>query len=103
MTRDRGSGRAVDLDPTGVYTLNPECVAGTFDGRVVLYHLNQGRALTLNRTAAIVLELMDGERSTAEILEVLRQAYPESADDIARDVDRTLRYLLEHDALETER
>ena len=112
MTRRRrrkppkASGRSLssgDPDPEAVYTVNPEIVVAAFDDQVLLHHLNRGHTFSLNRTAGIVLELMDGEHSMAEILEILRQAYPESAEDITGDVLRTLRYLLEHDALDVSR
>ncbi len=94
MTRDLSS-EGIDLDPDDAYALDPRIVRATFDDQVVLYHLGKRRALTLNQSAGIVLELIDSGCQAAEIRELLERAYPESAD-VGRDVDRTLRYLLRH-------
>ena len=88
-------------DPDGVYAINPEVVTAAFGSQVVLYHLNEGRALTLNQTAGIILELIGSGCAAAEIRQLLRRAYPESAEDVGRDVDRTLSYLLEYGALDS--
>ncbi len=90
-----------ELDPGGVYSISPEVVSATFDDQICLYHLGEGRAMTLNPTAGIILELIDGRRPAAEIRELLQAAYPESSEDVGRDVDRMLRYLLRHGALES--
>ncbi len=100
MTGDRRPATATDPDLDGVFSLHPEVVSAVFDDRVLLHHLNRGETYTLNRTAGLILELMDGERSTAEIRQLLREAYPEAADDVERDVVRTLRYLIERGALD---
>ncbi len=100
MTKGPASGAAIDLDPDGVFSLHPEVVVAAFDDQVLLYHLNKGRALTLNQTAGIILQLIDSRCTTAEIREVLREAFPESADEVESDVDRTLRYLLKNGALD---
>ncbi len=99
MTREQGT--AIDLDPDGVFRLDPEVVSATFDDQVVLYHLGDGRTLTLNQAAGLILELIDSRCSAAEIREVLQRAFPESAGDVGHDVDHTLRYLLRHGALES--
>ncbi len=99
MTHD-SSSQGIDLDPDAVYALDPRIVRATFDDQVVLYHLGKRRALTLNQSAGIILELIDSRCRAAEIRELLERAYPESAADVGRDVDRTLRYLLRHGAIE---
>ncbi len=94
MTLD-SSSEAIDLDPDDAYALDPRIVRATFDDQVVLFHLGKRRALTLNQSAGIILELIDSRCRVAEIRELLERAYPESPD-VGCDVDRTLRYLLRH-------
>ncbi len=101
MTREPRPGTANDLDPVGVFRIHPEYVGAAFDDQVLLYHLNRGETISLNATAGLILELLDGERSAAQVRQLLQETYPESAEDVGRDVDRTLRYLLQHGALDS--
>ncbi len=98
MTRDHSSGAAIELDPDGGFRDNPAYVSATFDDQVVRYHLGTHQAPPLNQSAGIILDLIGSRCSTAEIHDLLRRAYPESAN-LGRDVDRTLRYLLRHGAV----
>ncbi len=100
VSRKVGEPGAAGPDSDDVFRINPEYVVATFDDQVLLHHLNRDHTLSLDRTAGIILEHMDGQCSTAEIRELLQRAYPESSD-IECDVDRTLRYLLEHEVLDT--
>ncbi len=94
-----GTTNILGLD--AVFGIHPEIVRAVFGDQVVLYHLGDGRAITLNQTAGIILDLIDSRCSAAEIHELLERAYPESAAGVGRDVDRTLRYLLRNGVLES--
>ena len=61
MTRGRPDA-AIETDPEGVFRLRPEYVRAAFDDEVLLHHLGRGETLSLNLTAGIILDLMDGER-----------------------------------------
>ncbi len=100
MTPGESSGSVIDLDPDATFKVNPEFVVAAFEDQVLLCHLSGGQALIFNRTAGLILDLIDSRCSVVEIREMLQRAYPESAEDAGLDVDRTLRYLLLHDALE---
>ena len=93
MTREPSA--AIRLEPGDVFSIDPQVVSATFGDQVVLYHFGEEQALTLNRTAGLILELIESRCPVAEIRELLQGAFPESTD-VARDVDRTLRYLLRH-------
>ncbi len=95
----RRDGEAV-APVEGVYRLNPRWEVRVFEDRVVLYPPEDRQTRVLNDTAAIVLRLIDGRRSAAQIREVLRQVFPEAAADAARDVDRTLGGLIRCGAVE---
>ncbi len=84
----------------GVFCLSAGYDVITLDDRVVLYRLERTHTLALSATAGIVLELMDGRRTVAQIRQLLQEAYPESAVDVGLDVDRTIRELLAGGALE---
>ncbi len=92
--------KQLDPDPDSAFRINPEYVVATFDGQVLLYHLNRGHTISLDHTTGIVLEQMSGRCSMAEIRELLLAAYAGPPEDLERDIDRTLRYLLKHDVID---
>ncbi len=96
MIDDEGSDPPCDLDPERVFSVNPEYVSAAFDDQVVLAHLNHGKTISLSATAGMILDLLDGCRTTAEIREQLQSVDPASS----QDLDDTLRYLLQHGALD---
>ena len=59
------------------------------DDEVLLYNPAQTRVIALNATAALVWQLCDGTRSSAEIVALIGEAYPE-ADAVVADVDELL-------------
>jgi hypothetical protein len=69
------------------------------DNEILLYHPAKTRALYLSETASIVWELSNGERTTAEIIDLLREAFPEAAATIGDDVTKTLHTLAEEEAV----
>ncbi|MFC1680925.1 PqqD family peptide modification chaperone [Pseudomonadota bacterium] len=60
-----------------------------FDNERILYHPAQPQAIYLNETAALVLGLCDNARSIEEIVELLREVFPES-ESLETDVKATL-------------
>lgn len=69
------------------------------DGEIVLLHPARNVILHSNQGGALIWSLCDGQRSVAEIAELLSAAYPESAEDIALDVPQTIQELLSRGAL----
>jgi len=53
-------------------------------------------ACALNRTAAVIWQLCDGEHTVADIIATLQEAYPEQAATMPREVDEALLALLGH-------
>ncbi|MDO8670341.1 MAG: PqqD family protein [Dehalococcoidia bacterium] len=67
---------------------------------IVLFHPELLKIAHLNRTAALIWGLCDGERSEADICVLLADAYPDSAEDMKQDVRDTISLFKSIGALE---
>lgn len=72
----------------------------TVDGELVLFHPATQKILYSNRTGALIWGLCDGQRTVADIVEILDEAYPEASAEIADDVQITLQTFAENGAIE---
>src|SRR5664279_5906496 len=63
------------------------------DGELLLYHRGETRAIYLNPTATIIWMLCDGERPVQEIVDLIRESYPDANPELADDVLGTLKDL----------
>jgi hypothetical protein len=70
------------------------------DGEVLLYSPKATRSIYLNPSASLIWRLCTGEFSTQEIIDSLRDQFPEQADSIEDDVMTTLDLFLESQAIE---
>ncbi|TDD98949.1 PqqD family protein [Jiangella asiatica] len=70
------------------------------DGEVTLYHEPTRTALVLNQTASDVWRLLDGQRTVAEIVELLARAYDTDADTVRSGVHTALEQLAAHRVLD---
>ena len=70
------------------------------DEELLLYHPSETKIFRFNETASLIWGLCDGEHSTEEIINLLSEAYPESAESIASDVETTLKEFLEQGCIE---
>jgi hypothetical protein len=70
------------------------------DDEMVLYHPSETKILNFNQTASLIWQLCDGERTAAEMISLLSESYPESAGEIAADVQSTLQQFEEHRCIE---
>ncbi|MDH3637142.1 MAG: PqqD family protein [Gammaproteobacteria bacterium] len=75
----------------------------TFGDEVLLYHPAHTRTVYLNHAASLIWRLCDGTRTVAEIITLLRDSYPESADTIESDVESVLNQFAEHGAVHLKR
>jgi len=57
---------------------------------VILFHPAHTTVIHTNRSGGLVWQLCDGKRSVEEIVGLLCQIYPDSASEIADDVERVL-------------
>ena len=78
----------------------PDYRLAKLDNEVLLYHPARATVLYLNETASLIWKLCDGKRTTAEIAELIKDAFPEQATKIDDEVKSTLRSFAEQDALE---
>jgi len=74
----------------------------TLDGEVVLFHPTRSTIIHINQTGALVWGLCDRSRTVDEIVELLSAAYPESREQIAKNVPQTIQSLVRQGALEVE-
>lgn len=70
------------------------------DGEMLLYHLDETRILYCNSTATLIWHLCDGKQTINEIIDLLANAYPDAAETMAEDVERTLDQFLSVGAIE---
>jgi hypothetical protein len=66
------------------------CVEEVLEGEIVLYSASSAKAIYLNESAALVWQLIDGERSIALIESLLTDAYPEAVtlkDDLSQAIE----------------
>jgi hypothetical protein len=78
----------------------PDFRLEALDDELLLYHPGSTKIMACNQTASLVWHLCDGERSGAEIVSLLQNAYPDTADSITADVAATLQQFAEHGAIE---
>ena len=69
------------------------------DGETLLYQHQLKRVIYLNESAALVWHLCDGQRSVADIIELLVDAYPDTEDAVRADVIEAIDGLFLEDAL----
>ena len=76
--------------------LEPDYLLEQIDNEVTVYHPTLTTSLYLNETGGLIWELCDGQRSTAEIIDILTAAYPENSPQIKGDVTKVITLLLEN-------
>ncbi len=69
------------------------------DGETLLYRHSLKKMIYMNESAASVWKLCDGQRTVAQIISLLVQAYPEAADTLAGEVGQALDHLVGEGAL----
>jgi hypothetical protein len=81
---------------TGIPVANPAVVSrdGLDEGRVMV-NCDTGAAIALNRTGALVWDLIDGRRSPGEIAEAVRRQFSNAPDTVQDDVATLLATLSE--------
>lgn len=69
------------------------------DGEIILFHPDSRKIFHSNSSGALIWQLCDGQRTVADISHILSETYPDSAQQIQRDVRDTLRVFAEHGAI----
>jgi hypothetical protein len=71
------------------------------DDEILLFHPTDRKVLSVNPTASVVWQLCDGERTVAEMVDLLMDAYPEASSSIEKDVRSIVAEFAEHGAVES--
>ncbi len=76
--------------------LEPDYLLERIDNEVTVYHPTLTTSLYLNETGGIIWELCDGQRSTADIIDILGGIYQESRQQVAEDVMNLIARLVDN-------
>lgn len=85
------------MDANKVVQLKQGFLLERIDGEISVYHPTLTTAVYLNETGALIWELCDGNRSVADIIDILSDHYPESRSQIETDVTSIVTQLVEHE------
>lgn len=83
------------MDTKRIVVIEPGYLLERIENEITVYHPTLATSLYLNDTGALIWELCDGERSIAEVIELLVELYPENREQIVDDVRVLIRRLLE--------
>lgn len=89
-----------EADPGDVPRLRPDVRYRLVGGQAVVIVQEAGEALVLNEVGSRILELVDGERSVADIVSVLREEFDAAPEELASDVSGYLADLVEAGVLD---
>lgn len=70
------------------------------DDDLLLYHPGLTKTVHLNETASLIWQLCDGVRSIEDIATMLQETFPDTAAEIAADVEAALSRLADEGAIE---
>ncbi|MGI9316716.1 MAG: pyrroloquinoline quinone biosynthesis peptide chaperone PqqD [bacterium] len=70
------------------------------DGEILLYSPSATRSVYLNSTASLIWRLCDGRQNVAEIVDQLKQAFPEAEQNIEQDVTRSIQLFIDNNAVQ---
>ena len=70
------------------------------NSEILLYHPVKTKTVYLNATASLVWRLCDGQRTTPDIVELLKDAFPNGSAVIADEVEWTLDELARQNVIE---
>ena len=87
------------MDGARIPTQVPGYHLEQMDGELLLHHPGSTRTLYLNETATLIWQVCDGQRTIADIAELLQDAFPETDEAIDEQVDVTMRQFFECGAI----
>ena len=76
--------------------LEPDYLLEKIDNEITVYHPTLTTSLYLNETGGLIWELCDGQRSVADIIDILTELYPENSTQVADGVKDIISRLLEN-------
>ena len=87
------------MQPTSKPIPDKEFTLEELDNELLLYHPTKTTTVYMNETASIIWRLCDGERTVAEIIELVKDSYPEAGSSVESDIEATLERFREHGAI----
>jgi pyrroloquinoline quinone biosynthesis protein D len=78
---------------------NDACRMEELDDEILLYHPGNNKTLYINKSASIIWQLCTGEQTVADIIALIKDAYPAQPEDLEQDVIATLTELKDNDAV----
>lgn len=85
------------MEVNKIVQLKDDYLLERLDGEITVYHPTLTTSVYLNETGALIWELCDGKRTVSAIIEILSEQYPESGDQINRDVQEVIEQLVDRD------
>jgi len=82
------------------YRVLSDCLVEDMDGELLVYNPTTATTLHLNGSSAVVWGLCDGQNSIDAMIELISDAYPDQADQIAGDVTDVIKRLLQSNVIE---
>lgn len=76
--------------------LKPDFILERIDNDITVYHPSLTTSLYLNESGALIWELCDGTHRVADIIDLLKQAYPDNSSTIEKDVITVVGQLVDH-------
>ena len=70
------------------------------DGELLLYSPEATRSIYMNSTASIIWRLCDGKLTVGEIVELLKEAFPDAVDSIEKDVVDSIELFISNNAID---
>jgi len=78
---------------------NDACRMEELDDEILLYHPGNNKTLYINKSASIIWQLCTGEHTVADIVNMIRDAYPSESDRLEEDVLATINDLISNDVV----
>lgn len=78
---------------------NTDFVVAEYEGELLLYNIIKEEYLTVSTTAILIWQLCDGIRTEQEIVEMLKESYPDAGTAIEGDVQEFLDFVSENGAI----
>jgi len=69
-----------------IYQHEENCILEEMEGEALIYNPSAATTLHLNPPSVMVWHMLDGERSVLDLVEMLKDAFPEQAEQIEKDV-----------------
>ena len=87
------------MNKSNIYKQLEECLLEDMDGELLLYNPINSTTLHLNGPSAIVWNLCDGEVTVQQMIDAVREAYPDQSEQIEADIVSVVKDFVEREFL----